>query len=325
MDLIRVEHSAKKYKDWVRIEWNMGKRCNFDCSYCGNYLHDNKSPHLPLETFEYAIKTIKEFYSDKKIRISLTGGEPFVHPRILDILALFTKYNVDEVSIISNGSLPAEKYIKAFKHVDNIIFSWHFEFLKAKHMKDVLKKVRATTKKHMHVHLMFLPGKLKETKEVINWLKNNDIDYVVRRIRPVLNDKTGGLNPIFTSGMENEGIPVPDATDYYNEDEIKWLDSIQKAGSHINCELWTAEESWLDNVNTILKNKRNSFKGWKCMAGIETLMIDNDGSVYRATCKQGGLLGNIETGFILEQEPIICAKNWCNCAADLNTTKWLPL
>jgi hypothetical protein len=32
MELIRVEHSAKKYKEWVRIEWNMGKRCNFDCS-----------------------------------------------------------------------------------------------------------------------------------------------------------------------------------------------------------------------------------------------------------------------------------------------------
>ena len=39
------------------------------------------------------------------------------------------------------------------------------------------------------------------------------------------------------------------------------------------------------------------------MAGIETLMIDNDGSVYRATCKQGGVLGNIETGFTLEEDP----------------------
>ena len=34
MELIRVEHINKKYKEWVRIEWNMGKRCNFDCSYC---------------------------------------------------------------------------------------------------------------------------------------------------------------------------------------------------------------------------------------------------------------------------------------------------
>ena len=91
----------------------------------------------------------------------------------------------------------------------------------------------------------------------------------------------------------------------------------------MNCELFTREESWLDNVNTLTKNKWNTFKRWKCMAGIETLMIDNDGSVYRATCKQGGVLGNIETGFTLEQDPVLCMKQWCNCAADLNTTKWL--
>ena len=103
MELIRVEHSAKKYKSWVRIEWNMGKRCNFDCSYCGADLHDNTSKHMPLEKFEYTIKRIREFYKDKSIRMSLTGGEPFVHPQILEILSLFKKYNIDETSIISNG------------------------------------------------------------------------------------------------------------------------------------------------------------------------------------------------------------------------------
>jgi MoaA/NifB/PqqE/SkfB family radical SAM enzyme len=324
MKLIRVEHSAKRYKDWVRIEWNIGRRCNFDCSYCGYYLHDNKSPHLSLETVENTIKTLREFYSDKKIRISITGGEPFVHPKILDILALFTKYNIDEVCVISNGSLPAAKYIKAMEHIDSIIFSWHFEFLRTEHMKDVIKKVRPliTGKKHMHIHLMFLPGKLQETKEVIDWLGSNEVDYVIRRIRPVRNDETGGLNPTFTSGMKNEGKPIPDATGYYSDAEIEWLDSIQKAGSHTNCELWTKDENWLDNVNTLLKNKLNTFKGWKCMAGLESLSIDNDGSVYRATCKQGGVIGNIETGFQLINEPITCAKQWCNCAADINTTKW---
>ena len=110
MELIRVEHINKKYKEWVRIEWNMGKRCNFDCSYCGSDLHDNTSKHMPLEKFEYAIKTMREFYKDKRIRMSLTGGEPFVHPKILDILSLFKKYKVDETSIISNGSLPLDVF-----------------------------------------------------------------------------------------------------------------------------------------------------------------------------------------------------------------------
>jgi MoaA/NifB/PqqE/SkfB family radical SAM enzyme len=322
MELIRVEHSAKKYKEWVRIEWNMGKRCNFDCSYCGADLHDNTSKHMPLEKFEYTIKRIREFYAGKRIRMSLTGGEPFVHPQILDILALFKKYNIDETSIISNGSVPLDKYIKALEYVDNIIFSWHFEHLRTIHMREVLLGLKDKAK-HIHVHLMYLPGILNKVKDTVNWLEENDIQYVIRRIRPMTNLETGEINPPGASGMIFNGTQQAGTKGYYSEEELKYLDSFTKAGTNKeNCELFTKEKSWLDNVNTLTKNKWNKFKGWKCLAGLETLMIDNDGSVYRATCKQGGILGNIETGFELQPEPITCAKQFCNCAADLNTTKW---
>ena len=42
----------------------MGKRCNFDCSYCGADLHDNTSKHKALESFDYTIKTLRS--EDKK-------------------------------------------------------------------------------------------------------------------------------------------------------------------------------------------------------------------------------------------------------------------
>ena len=179
MQLVRVEHASKKYKEWVRIEWNMGRRCNFDCSYCGRDLHDNTSKHFPYEKFEYTISTLRDFYKNKQIRMSLTGGEPFVHPRILDILALFPKYGVEEVSTITNGSLPLKKYQQALEYINNLIFSWHFEFLRVDHMKHVLTNL---DRKQVKVHLMYLPGKLKEIHEVVEWLKDNKIKF---NIRPV--------------------------------------------------------------------------------------------------------------------------------------------
>ena len=321
MDLIRVEHASKKYKEWVRIEWNMGRRCNFDCSYCGADLHDNKSKHLPFEKFDDAVRTMREFYADKQIRMSLTGGEPFVHPRILDILKLFPKYGVDEVSTITNGSLPLKKYQTALEYIDNLIFSWHFEFLRVDHMKHVLSNLN---RKQVKVHLMYLPGQLEEIKGVVDWLNDNNVKFNVRRIRPMTNLQTGEVNKPYSSGMKFAGIQYGGAENYYSQEELDYLKTFNKAGTaELNCELFTKEEQWLDNVNTLTKNKWNTFKRWKCMAGIETLMIDNDGSVYRATCKQGGVLGNIETGFTLEEDPVLCMKQWCNCAADLNTTKWL--
>tara|TARA_B100000902_G_scaffold110042_1_gene111593 strand:- start:687 stop:1661 length:975 start_codon:yes stop_codon:yes gene_type:complete len=321
MELIRVEHASKKYKEWVRIEWNMGRRCNFDCSYCGADLHDNKSKHLPFEKFDDAVRTMREFYADKQIRMSLTGGEPFVHPRILDILKLFPKYGVDEVSTITNGSLPLKKYQTALEYIDNLIFSWHFEFLRVDHMKHVLSNLN---RKQVKVHLMYLPGQLEEIKGVVDWLNDNNVKFNVRRIRPMTNLQTGEVNKPYSSGMKFAGIQYGGAENYYSQEELDYLKTFNKAGTaELNCELFTKEEQWLDNVNTLTKNKWNTFKRWKCMAGIETLMIDNDGSVYRATCKQGGVLGNIETGFTLEEDPVLCMKQWCNCAADLNTTKWL--
>ena len=292
MQLVRVEHASKKYKEWVRIEWNMGRRCNFDCSYCGRDLHDNTSKHFPYEKFEYTISTLRDFYKNKQIRMSLTGGEPFVHPRILDILALFPKYGVEEVSTITNGSLPLKKYQQALEYINNLIFSWHFEFLRVDHMKHVLTNL---DRKQVKVHLMYLPGKLKEIHEVVEWLKDNKIKFNIRRIRPMTNDK-GEFNPPHASGMLFDGFQFGGAEGYYSKEELEYMNTFNKAGTaEMNCELFTRDESWLDNVNTLTKNKWNTFKRWKCMAGIETLMIDNDGSVYRATCKQGGVFGNIET------------------------------
>ena len=252
--------------------------------------------------------------------MSITGGEPFVHPRILDILELFSRYGVEEVSTITNGSLPLDKYQRALELIDSLIFSWHFEFLREDHMKHVLSNLN---RKQVKVHLMYLPGKLQEIHSVVEWLNANEVQFNIRRIRPMTN-KIGEFTPPGASGMPFEGIQWGGAEGYYNQEELDYMNSFNRAGTaDLNCELFTKDESWLDNVNTLTKNKWNTFKSWKCMAGIETLMIDNDGSVYRATCKQGGVLGNIETGFTLEDDPVICAKQWCNCAADLNTTKWL--
>ena len=42
---------ATKYKnaaDMMTIDWYIGKRCNFSCSYCADFIHDNYSEHVPF-------------------------------------------------------------------------------------------------------------------------------------------------------------------------------------------------------------------------------------------------------------------------------------
>jgi len=82
-----------------------------------------------------------------------------------------------------------------------------------------------------------------------------------------------------------------------------------------------AEES---NVNDLLAEEENKFKGWLCWAGIQNITILNDGTVVRAICRVGGSLGSIYTGFTMPTEPIICTKEKCTCAADIQLSKALP-
>jgi hypothetical protein len=82
------------------------------------------------------------------------------------------------------------------------------------------------------------------------------------------------------------------------------------------------EHPVLMHSNDVIKNHLNQFKGWTCSAGIESLMINWDGEVHRATCRVGGSLGNIYDGtFVVPAEPITCTRDWCTCSADIPLTK----
>jgi MoaA/NifB/PqqE/SkfB family radical SAM enzyme len=76
------------------------------------------------------------------------------------------------------------------------------------------------------------------------------------------------------------------------------------------------------HANDIIKHNLNQFEGWRCSAGIESLMINWDGEVHRATCRVGGSLGNIYEGSFEQPEDwIICTRKFCTCAADIPLSK----
>jgi hypothetical protein len=104
----------------------------------------------------------------------------------------------------------------------------------------------------------------------------------------------------------------------YHPDDLAW---IKEATATVdpNC---IVDDAAHIHANDIIKLKMNNFKGWTCNAGLESLMINWDGEVYRATCRVGGSLGNIYNGdFNVPKDPIICTRNWCTCEADIPLTK----
>lgn len=82
------------------------------------------------------------------------------------------------------------------------------------------------------------------------------------------------------------------------------------------------------SVEELHSLKLNQWKGWECSAGLRTLYIDFDGNVWRATCGEGGWIGNINnpTGPIslrqlTDRSWIKCSKTTCACGADMVISK----
>ena len=75
-----------------QVTWDLGRRCNYDCSYCPSHRHDNFSPHASLETLkanvDFLYKYIDLYMNHrhfKETSISFTGGEPTVNPNFIHL------------------------------------------------------------------------------------------------------------------------------------------------------------------------------------------------------------------------------------------------
>ena len=289
--------SAWPHQDQLKVEWNLGKRCNYDCSYCPEFIHDNHSPHTDINILEHAVDRLCEL--DKPLRISLTGGEPCVHPDIEDLLAYLKQKNIYWVNLTTNGTRAGSWYLNNEIYFNHLVFSLHFEHDWQRVVKTI-NQYYDSTERDFFVNIMAHHAYMTDVRKVVKEFQEKGIKFAVRRIR-------------WTEGDHN----IFDDMRYDGKD-LEWLLS-QDATAKPNCRV---DDDKIVHANDIIKQRQNQFKGWSCNAGLESLMINWDGDVHRATCRVGGSLGNIYTGtFVVPTNPIICTRDWCTCAADIPLTK----
>ena len=80
-------------------------QCNLNCAYCedfGSRRNHQVTPAPPLEDAKRILKVIRSGVD----RLWLTGGEPLMHPQIVDLLA-YARHELKfrEISLITNGTL----------------------------------------------------------------------------------------------------------------------------------------------------------------------------------------------------------------------------
>ena len=285
----------------IHVEWNIGKRCNLDCGYCPAEIHDNFSPHTDLDVMVNAIYELEKI--GKPIRLSLTGGEPTVHPKIEKIIEC-AKARLQWLSITTNALRMPEWYAK--QPVDQWVFSLHFDNEHSQRAAENIVYYSQLLDMHskdtkFQVNLMCHHEHMDKVRQAAQLLEGHNIPYVCRRIR-----WTEAEDRDYFDDMR------------YKEKDLEWILS-KKSTVKANC---VVDDKDLIHANDVIKHKLNAFEGWSCNAGLESLMINWDGDVHRATCRVGGSLGNIYKGtFESPVAPIICTRKWCTCVADISLTK----
>ncbi|SES78050.1 radical SAM protein [[Clostridium] polysaccharolyticum] len=115
-----------------RIYFELTTLCNLRCKHCFNFNDNFKVQYLAKEK-------IRDFYTKVKKKTSgivLTGGEPFLHPHILEVIKIFRE---ERVVITTNGTqFDGSYYEQILKENPNVFLQISFDG----YSKEVYEEVR---------------------------------------------------------------------------------------------------------------------------------------------------------------------------------------
>jgi MoaA/NifB/PqqE/SkfB family radical SAM enzyme len=118
------------------------RRCNLSCSYCSEY--DKVSDPIQTEILEKRLWKLKSLGT---FGISLTGGEPTLHPQLPDLIRKCRKLGFFRTGMISNGFLLRPELIKALNEAGLQEMQISIDGIQAN---ETTQKVLANLKKRLH-------------------------------------------------------------------------------------------------------------------------------------------------------------------------------
>ena len=135
-----------------QILWDLGRKCNYDCSYCWTSVHNRTDDHKDFDLLvSTSNKLIDEWAQHESIRWNFGGGEPTLHPRFLDFLKHLKSRN-QWTMVTSNGTRDHKYWAELAQHINSINLSAHFDGLQDEHDEDRFVRNVEVICKHFDEH-----------------------------------------------------------------------------------------------------------------------------------------------------------------------------
>jgi len=314
--IVYIDHELSQHKNVFLVNWNLGNRCNFRCSYCNESLNGGSSPWPEAATVTaFADRVIDHYGADggKKILFGFTGGEVTLYKDLIPVLQYLKTRNC-HTEILSNGSPRRAFWNKITDVLDYAILSYHAEHCRPDHFYSVVDAIRGET--NVHVNIMMNRERFdvcRELGESILRLSSG----ISLSFQPLLErlDADAKLIPYTPDQLETIRTLNDNRGLYYTGDN-------RYRGRMLN---YTADgDSFIMEPEQYVTEKRNHWKGWLCWTGVEQIVVSQKGEVFRAWCMQEKI-GDIGGTVAFPTKPVLCTKPSCHCNIDMLVKKQRPL
>lgn len=270
----KVIQAGDKNYNLITFSWDIVDMCQYKCSYCSSMnfnMHTFKHKQNLRDAWKVVIKKLKIKRIKSNFSVELLGGEPTLHPDILEILEQLNNIdNCSQIELITNLAKPLSFYEKLNNKKFNkvkIIASYHPEYYTENFFKKVVSiNDYEFVKIYPNINLPDKKEEWEMTKKLIERFQENNVQVSVNILQDVQDGPEGSWTPSYTSEFY----------DYFS----KWLGQPIRRKNSISQEIdrineyqpITAEIPYTLNNGNILHfsesdiNEHNlrRFKGWSC-------------------------------------------------------------
>ena len=97
-NFVALKRLNNEWEQHKHFNWYITKRCNYECSYCSDMLHDKTSKLPTLEELKTAANNIFENIPPELCFFDFTGGEPCLIKDFVPFLQWLKDPNCNEIS-----------------------------------------------------------------------------------------------------------------------------------------------------------------------------------------------------------------------------------
>jgi MoaA/NifB/PqqE/SkfB family radical SAM enzyme len=309
MKILEVGKKGIDYDSYLRLQWSITNRCNYCCDYCNVY--NQHDPIIDYSKWGPIVHFINNIATKRDVDLRIFGGEPTIHPDIVNILHAIKILN--PILIWTNLS-------RSLDFLELLIRNKKFRFRCTFHpnysdVYEFMSKLQLLLDRGNDV---FVNSMISPEYPEIGFDCYNEIKKLKQY-------------PNFNCSLDK--IHYQDETNFNQQDQLKFDAEQEKhtdRGYYIKVREDGVEKIISIPYNQIIEKDLNNFYMYKCYTGPNSIYIDSNGDIYRCfTYKNSGkfpilnlLKDSFEDYIKFFKNPNLCLLKKCYCELDIKKEKF---